>query len=218
MIVIRSSNISKWVDKLPEYTWANKPAAANFQGRIRVLGVGIDGSSVWYSNGVAWVPNQPIVLYRQLTPVTSGTGTAEEVLGVTGAIPAGVLAAGRQLRIEFGENKSGAAETVTNTLKLGTNADGKTGATSISSTLSLSTTNRMLSCFAVNNVLSATTIQQMQIGGSTQAYGASTSMTGATPRTVPDLTTNAIYLSLTCTKTTGGIETATCPFFDVVLT
>jgi len=198
-------------------TWATFPGATKAPpGLYFFSDVGINGS-FWYNSGTSIAPVAPIVLHRLLVPFTTTNGTAEEVFSVSPAIPAGVLDIGRLLDVDFVLNKSASAETISTTLKLGTNADGKTGAVAISSVLSLSGSNRSQAFYESNVVLSTTTVQQGVVGDSAIPWTTSTSMAGATPRTVADMAANAMYVSLTCIKTTGGIETATCPYFNVVL-
>lgn len=205
-------------DQYKSYTWENKPAPATFGvGRIFISDVGINGGSWWRCTGTAYVPDQPITLHRLLTPFTSTNGTAEEVFAVSGPIPAGVLDIGRQISITCALNKSASTESTANLFKIGTNADGKTGATTISSSMALSAANRMMTVLGIHNVLGATSLQQVVIGGSTLPYGASSSAIAITPRTIHDVLANTSYISITGTKTTGGIETITCPAFEVVI-
>lgn len=204
--------------KAPVMTWAEFPGpSAAPQGLYFFSNIGVNGS-FWYNDGTKLSPIAPILLYRLLTAFTSTTGTAEETYAVTGKIPIGVLAIGRQLRAELLLTKSGTAESTSSNVKIGTNADGKTGATSISSAFStLTGSNRQLAFVQTQTFLTNTSVQQSIIGGSAVPYGVTTSSTGITPRTIPDISANELYVSLTGTKTTGGIETVTVPAFDVWL-
>jgi hypothetical protein len=49
---------------LPAFTWATKPAAADYSGRlIRISDVGVNGS-LWFSDGTRWVHDSPIILQQ----------------------------------------------------------------------------------------------------------------------------------------------------------
>jgi hypothetical protein len=200
----------------PVLTWAAFPGPTLAPAGLYFFSdVGINGS-FWYNNGTSLKPIGPIVLHRLITPLTTSNGTAEEAIAISGKIPVGVLAVGRQLRAEFLISKSGTVESTSNLLKIGTNADGKTGASTASSVLSLSTTSRQLAFIQINNIITNTQVQNISVGGSATPYNISTSApVGA--RTIPDITANDVYISLTGTKTTGGIETVSCLGFDVVL-
>lgn len=203
--------------KVVSYTWATKPnPVLNSGTEIFITDIGVVGSK-WKSNGTIYVPLTPIVLSRLTTPITTSTGTAEEVLAVSSKIPSGVLAIGRRFQFEAYLLKSGTSESTASLLKIGTNSNGVTGATTISSSHPLSTTNRTLSITGGNIVITNTTIQQTVIGGSVFSTGASTSTAGSTPRTITDVSSNDLYISLTCTKTTGSIETLTCQHFEIIL-
>lgn len=198
------------------YTWATKPAATIGTGvTIFVTDVGINGS-IWISNGTTWKPASPVILHRLLNTTTTSNGTAEELIALSSLIPAGVLAIGQTLTCNFLLTKSATTESTSNALKIGTNIDGITGASAISSSISLSTTNRQVAFTQLNVIISATQVQQGVIGGSAIPYGITTSSTFAA-RTIPNIS-NAMYVSITGTKTTGGIETISCPFFEVILT
>lgn len=140
-----------------------------------------------------------------MTPYTGTTGTAEELYGITGAIPAGVLTVGCMLRVAFHMSKSASTESTSNQVKIGTNANGITGATAISSPLGVNTTTRQMAFYEDNLITSATTLQQVILGGAAQPTGISTSTTGIAPRTVANMQTNPIYISITGTKTTYSI-------------
>lgn len=197
-------------------TWAQFPGATLApQGFYFFTDIGINGS-MWYNNGSTLDPCGPIVLSRLTNQVASSNGTAEEAYAISAKIPAGVLKAGRKLKIFSNVAKSGTVESTSNQFKIGTNANGITGATTISSSLSVSTTNRGWCFESAQQVMSDTTLQQVTLGGSTSPYGVTTSAV-PTPRTIPSVSTNDLYVSLTGTKTTGGIETLTVMHFDVEL-
>ena len=203
------------MQKAPSMAFASFPGvAAAAPGLYFFSDVGVDGS-FWYNNGIALKPIAPIVLYRLLTPTTTSNGTAEELIAISSKIPNGVLAIGRVLTANFLLTKSATTESTANVLKIGTNANGITSATALSSSLSLSTTSRQLSFVQSNLIVGATSVQQGTLGGSTTPFGAITSATFAA-RTITNIA-NDLYISLTGTKTTGGIETISCPFFEVIL-
>jgi hypothetical protein len=200
----------------PVLTWATFPGPTLAPvGLYFFSDIGINGS-FWYNSGATLNPVDPIVLSRLSAQVASSNGTAEEAYAISSKIPAGVLKTGRKIQIYSTIVKSGTVESTSSTFKIGTNANGITGATSISSALAVSTTNRHWCFESAHQVMSDTTLQQTTAGGSLNPYGASTSVQPG-PRTVPNMASNDLYISLTGTKTTGGIETITAVHFDVVL-
>jgi hypothetical protein len=204
------------MQKAPSMAFASFPGvAAAAPGLYFFSDVGVDGS-FWYNNGTTLEPIAPIVLSRLSAQVASSNGTAEEAYAISPKISAGILKAGRKLQVFSTLVKSGTVETTSNAFKIGTNADGITGATSISSALALSFTNRAWVFESSHQVMSDTTLQQTTLPGSASPYGLSTSAVPS-PRTIPSVAANDLYISLTGTKTTGGIETLTAMHFDVVM-
>lgn len=203
------------MQKAPSMAFASFPGvAAAPPGLYFFSDVGINGS-FWYNNGTTLKPISPIVLYRLITPTTSSNGAAEETIAVSSKIPNGVLQVGSRLDVNLLLTKSATTESTTNIIKIGTNADGKTSATALSSSLVLSTTSRQLAFVQSNVIVAATSVQQGVVGGSVTPFGVITSATFA-PRTITNIA-NDLYVSITGTKTTGGIETISCPFFEVIL-
>lgn len=201
--------------KVVSYTWATLPNPTTNNGtEVFVTDVGISGSK-WKSNGTIYVPLAPIVLYRAYNLSNSGTDTAEEAYAISSKIPNGVLAIGRVLEINFLIAKSGTSEVTTNVVKIGTNSNGVTGAAAISSNLSLSTTSRQLGHRQGNVIVSATEVQNYTIGSSAASSGTSTSA-AVGKRTITNIA-NDMYVSLTRTMTTGGIETVSALYFEVKL-
>ncbi len=195
--------------------WASFPGPTLApQGFYFFTNVGINGS-MWYNNGTTLDPVGPVVLHRLLAQATGTNGIAEEALSVSPKIPAGVLKIGRKLITNFYVSKTGTVETVANFVKIGTNSNGVTGAASITSSLSLATTSRQLAMLYENLIVSATQVQATILGGSAVPYGSNTSTTFGL-RNIADIS-NDLYISLTNTKTTGGIETVTVYSFEVIL-
>lgn len=197
-------------------TWAQFPGPTLApQGFYFFTNIGINGS-MWYNNGSTLDPCGPIVLSRLTNQVASSNGTAEEAYAISSKILAGVLKAGRKLQVLSNFAKSGTVETTSNQFKIGTNSNGITGATTISSDIACSTTNRGWCFESAHQVMTDTTLQQCTLGGSAQPVGLTTSAV-TNPRTIPSVSANDLYISLTGTKGTGGIETVTIMYFDVVL-
>ena len=201
--------------KVVSYTWATKPDPTLNNGtEIFISDVGTVGSK-WRSNGTIYVPSDLIILHKANNLSASSNGTAEELLAISSKIPNGVLAVGRTLVVDLLLTKSGTSESTTNTIKIGTNANGITGANVMSSAFSLGSTNRQLAHRQGNVIVSETEIQNSTVGGSAISTGLSTSAP-AGKRTITNIA-NDLYISITGTKTTGGIETVTVLFFDILL-
>lgn len=199
----------------PVLTWAAFPGPTLApQGLYFFSDIGIKGS-LWYNNGATIEPVGPIVLHRVENLAASSNGTAEEAYAISNKIPGGVLAIGRVLEVNMYVSKSSTTEQTNHAIKLGTNSNGLTGAASIGASLGLNTTNRQLAHRKGNMVTSATQMQGYTLTGSTVSTGISTSAPPAKV-TIPNVS-NDMYVSLTCTKTTGGIETVSAMYFDVIL-
>lgn len=195
-------------------TWANRPAATIGAGvTIFVTDVGVDGS-IWISNGTVWKPTSIINLHRLVTPVTGGNGTAEEALIVSNVIPAAVLSIGRVLQVKFLLSKSGTVESTTHVTKIGTNSNGLTGASALSGGVSFNGANRQWGNIQEFCITSATSSQQTGLISGSTNYGLGTAT--VVSKTISDIS-NPLYISLTDTKTTGGIETITVQSFELNL-
>lgn len=89
---------------IPSYTWATKPAVANWPTYrpIILTDIGV-GGSMWHHNGVNWYPTAGTVKLYSLhgslaTPITTLTGTAGALFTLPGGnpqIPAGLLVSGK---------------------------------------------------------------------------------------------------------------------------
>lgn len=88
---------------IPSYTWATKPAIANWPSYrpIAITDVGV-GGSLWHHNGVIWRPvNGEVTLFQSFgdltTPIAviqSGIAVAFSIPGGNPTIPAGMLTVG----------------------------------------------------------------------------------------------------------------------------
>jgi hypothetical protein len=81
------------------YTWANRPSAVLYAGRIIAISdIGSTGS-LWFSDGVAWVPlNRSVVLAASAVAVVTPADATEDVLA-TITVPANAMGANGVLRI-----------------------------------------------------------------------------------------------------------------------
>ena len=196
--------IYRTVSKIPIFTWATKPAASTFVGEIRISDVGFGGSD-WYSNGVSYYPKVPVILANNYTPYTTSNGTASEILIAPITLPPGILQVGSGLKLSYSLAKSGAVEVATVQHRLGTDATGLTG-TIVAFNASISATFRNFANVREFIISSTTAITDLTAASANPYVG--TANVDNPVKTIANVS-NTLYLSATCTKTTGGIETLT---------
>jgi hypothetical protein len=113
------------------YTWANRPSAVLYAGRIIAISdIGSTGS-LWFSDGVAWVPlNRSVVLAASAVAVVTPADITEDVLA-TITVPANAMGANGVLRITTTWSYTNNANTKTVRIRY----SGLTGALYVNSTL-----------------------------------------------------------------------------------
>ena len=198
--------------KPQSFTWATFPGPTLAPvGMYYISDVGINGS-LWYNDGTKFRPAGPIIIGESYTPYTTSNGTANEKLYVSPKIPAGLLQIGTKLTCEYSISKSGTVEVASVNSRLGTAADGLLN-TAICFSSGIAAGNRNFANIRTNIIASATSITEVTAQSGSPYTG--TGNVGTIPTTISNIS-NDMYYSLTCTKTTGGIETLTLN--SVVLT
>jgi hypothetical protein len=115
---------------IPAYTWATKPAIANWTAHKPILLTDLGpGGSIWWHNGVNWAVQGGSYVHRwgvgsKAAPHVSLTGVVTSLFTMPGGaitIPAGLLVPGRsRIIVSVQLRKSGAAGTTTFWVYLGT--------------------------------------------------------------------------------------------------
>ncbi len=210
MPISRPSN-SKY---LGETTFASLPTASTVLTGSSFYVTNIGGGAIFISNGTRWKPQNGRCNLYTLDTRFSFTGSATETVLGQILLPAGLLQNGDRLLIRATTSKSGTAETVTSQARFGT--AGTIADTSIvPGNSSLSTTVRT-NCFDLQfQRVSATSIQKH--GSSATLSLVSTSTTAyASPVTVSNMDSNAMYLSLTGALNVG-VESEALESMEVYL-
>lgn len=197
------------------YAFAALPAASACSGIIaKVSDVGGSAGSMWISDGTRWKPlNGSVQLYVKPARATMA-GVTETVLGQI-LVPAGVLQDDDRIELKMSFGKSGASETATAKLRVGT--AGTTADSLIVSSSLLATTNISAESKLKYRRESATSIQKL--GNSATFTGVEGSITtGAFPaaNTVANMDSSAVYFTITGTMS-STVETFALEDFEVIL-
>lgn len=188
--------------------WASLPAAASWNGMVVPL-ADFATRPLVRSDGTAWRLLAPADLLVDFTAVTGVANTSEQILKQI-AIPVGLLRALRYFTFKVLYAKSGASETATLRARLGTGGTTSDQAI-LTNSSTLSSTNRAATAEGSFFASSAT---QLRGVGRDSSFGVggfiagSTTTTYPTNATVPDMSANALTLSLSLQMNTGA-ETGT---------
>lgn len=182
---------------LRSYTFATLPASGAYTGEIVYVSDVASGGSHWQWSGSLWKPVNGVMTYHKLAAeVTAADNTNEQVLDYTGAFPAGLLAVGDTLRIRVAGTLSG----VTYAIKF------RFGTAHTTSDTAFAQSN-----WTANQEIS----YSLRIVSATSAVllaGAAISSV----ITIPNVSSNSNYLSLTVQKSTGS-PVITLKYFTVEL-
>lgn len=193
--------------KIYENKWNNRPSAVGNNGMILYISdIGV-GGSYWLSNGTTWRAFTGKYLLDSINaPIVSGTGTSYAVLK-TVTIPANLIKDGDKLVIETSVSKSGAVDTCSVNLSIGTLATSSDPAFAASNQpAGANLLSRHSNCI---NFYSSPAFISTSRNPSGWGTTTSTQLSGSFDKTIVN------YLSLSVKFTTGGIETATIQEFDV---
>lgn len=189
--------------------WASRPAATSLAAGTEILlsGVGSNGWTRWRTDGSVWRLAVPTDIVVDLTnPITGAANTSEQILKQY-LLPAGVLTSLRYFSVKVLSAKSGAAETATLRIRVG--SLGTTSDAQVINSAALAGANRV---FASESVFFASSATQLRLvpAGFTAAFAAiaSSGVTYPNNTSVSDMAANATYVSVTETMSVGA-ETAT---------
>lgn len=176
-------------------TWANIPAAGN-AGRMHFVSNAGTKGSMWLDDGTRWKPLNGIVLLASLDAASASIGnTATNVFQYL--IPAGLVQAGDNIRLELNYAKSGNTDTMALTVRCGT--AGTTADTSIVSLTVLNATMRQAASIVDYRLESATSLQILpssRINSSaSMGYGGSSTAAIDAAVTISSAAANALYFT-----------------------
>jgi hypothetical protein len=214
-----------------EYSWANRPTASAVPigTEIIVNDIPAGGRSRWYSDGTNWRVFAPVVLAKKTnTNITQASGTtiaqvADQIIGVVGPVPAGVLYAGAtfMLRASVGRDVNTDAYGTSMTLRMGTTGgfgDNTISSANLSSTFPAAA-GSLSTGYETGQLMLTTTscakIGTANAGPSWALLGSSAAISAASP--VVDITTNAWYISISTTMATAVIGRPLTGYIDLVL-
>lgn len=187
------------VASMESCTWAARPNAATHLGAlIYVTDVGINGS-IWISNGTVWRPTAPVVLFSDLDVFTAATSATEQI-AVQINIPAGMMAAGSNLRVMFAGEKSGTTDVTAANFRLRMGTAGTTSDVLVIGGLSIAQSNLSLGVQSlIGRSSSSTDVQKLGAGGigSISSWNGANTTAPATKVTVGNLDTENSILTLT---------------------
>lgn len=192
--------------------WASLPAAASWPGMITPIN-DFATRPLFRSDGTSWRPLAPcdIVVDLPVSPSAGAANTTEQVLRQF-TLPAGLLMGCRYFVAKVLVAKSGAAETATIRLRLGSNVTGGLGDQAIlTNNSTLAGTARAA---AVEASFFASSSTQVRGLARDSAFGVGAFIAGSTTTTyptnfsVPDMAANVLTLSVTAQMSVGA-ETAT---------
>ncbi|SMF96043.1 hypothetical protein SAMN02949497_3423 [Methylomagnum ishizawai] len=198
---------------LPAFAWAARPSAQSYAGRmIRVTDYGVGHGSLWFSDGSAWRLVAPTEIYNATTDFV---GTyAGATLVAQAMFPAGLLRVGDVLALVIRTLKSGTADAFARNIRFG--GTGDIGVDGSVFSLGYGSTNTHTAENPRLKIVSATSIRVTTIG-STASFSGGTSTVGATDTTIPDITANNNYLSITFNKNSGSAgETLTTKELTII--
>lgn len=196
-------------------TWSARGTPL-FSGQTkRFTDVGPTGTTmraVGTSSSADWKVQAETLIYGTATDSTSSASTGEQILGSTGAIPAGLLQAGSGLGVEIFVTKSGTTDAVTPRLRFGTAND---TSDAVVWTVSLTIAASTRSYGAIPHFKFATTTSMLTLGRVDLTYTGASSIVQLST-TVPDISSNATYLNFT-TAANGSTNTVTLSAYRVWL-
>ena len=196
------------------YTWALRPSAATLGAGVSIFitdypaGIG----SRWISDGTRWRPVGRITVLSKTTLTSGAIQIADQIIGQLGPIPAGMLAGQIfVLRFEFGRNNNTDAYGTALSIRLGTAgtvADATMAVINISSLFPAASGFLSSGYENWSRATSATAVARIGAANG----GASLILAGSgaalqTPVTVPDMTTSALYISVSTTMATATTTT-----------
>jgi len=212
--------------------WSGRPdPVANPGAQIVVTDVPLGGGrSFWYSDGTFWRPQSPTVLAYKSSVTVGLIKTAEQIIGVLGPVPAGVLSGATfQVRVSWGRTAVSDTFATPTTMRLGTAgtlADSVLRSFSISG--SLSNVNSSVSFSGESAFIYDTDTSVIGIGlqtplGSSSALspfnpgsGGQSQLNGA--YAVPSLAANDLYVSFSTAMnaaTTSAPKTGYCELLRI---
>lgn len=182
------------VDPSTVFTWATKPVAGVAGREITISGV---GAGVWRDNGTRWLPVNGRVVIATLDAASSNIANTETIVKQV-LLPAGLLQTGDRLRFRLAISKSGATDTGTLSIRVGTL--GTTSDTRVfNGSTMLGAANRSGGIDLDIRVDSATAMSVLPNSGSTATsvgYSSVVSAATAAAVTVTDASANALYVNV----------------------
>lgn len=200
-LTVGSTNIAF---TLGPYNLANLPAATTYSGyRAKVSDIGGAGGSMWYSNGIRWMPENGALTIGSNNTRLTVTGTTETILKQW-LLPIKSLQDYDRFVLHVTATKSAASETAAFNIRfgrLGTVAD-----TLIFSNTNLATTNRTMAVDLEFKRMSSTTIQREGAGSLGSAFNVVTTAVYPATTTVDSMDINPMYITITMYSTSTGVE------------
>lgn len=208
--------------------WASRPAASSLTAGSMILvttpiAAGGQTISWWYSDGTNYKPLHPVIIARK-TGITSGAvQVADQVIGQLGTIPAGVLSDNIFVcRFAIGRNNNTDAFGASTNLRIGTAgtvADAAVAAANLSALMPAAGGGLSMGEETWAKMTSATT--SIRLGTSSLASSFNHATTSSTPLqqavAIPDVTSNALFFSITTTMTAATTTTPQTGYMELVV-
>lgn len=178
-------------------TWANRPTSMVDNAPILFTDIGASGTLMRYANS-RWRPLAGQAQLAQLSAPVSGITNAGQIVSQT-LLPAGSVKAGDIIRIYSASSKSGGTDTSLMTVYLGT-AGTTSDAAVMPSYIIIAAA--LLSHGGIYDILIVSNTSAQRIGtgpvaaGGASGFGGQTSAAISGVVAIPDISTNAVYVSV----------------------